>query len=270
MLQVWRRTLAITFIFFSIIMLTACGSDKPKEDQGITAAELYERAKLSSNNGSYERAIILYRQLQSRFPFGRYAEQSQLELAYAYYKRFEPDLSISTLDRFIRTYPTHPHVDYAHYLKGLVNFSRDRGLIARLLPDRTSDRDQEFGRQAFQDFAELIQRFPDSQYVDDARERMVFLRDAMASYELTIAQYYKRRGANIAAANRAKNIVETYQGTRHIADALAIMAEAYKELELQELSDDAYRVLELNYPEHPLLTGRYEEKSFLDKLWPFD
>ncbi len=252
-------------------LVAACGSDgEEREDNTVTAAELYDRAKQSLSNGSYDRAIFQYRQMQSRFPFGRYAEQAQLELAYAYYKNFEPDLATNTLDRFLRTYPTHDHVDYAHYLKGLVNFSRNRGLLGRLLNVDSSTRDLEFARASFTAFSELVQRYPDSGYAPDARERMLFLRNEMASYEMAVAEYYYRRRAYVAAANRAKYVVENFQEAPQAGDALALMSQSYEKLELTQLSEDAYRVLRINYPEHPHLTGRYEKASWLSRLWPFD
>ncbi len=251
--------------------LSACGSDgEEREDNTITASELYDRAKQSLANGSYDRAIFQYRQMQSRFPFGRYAEQAQLELAYAYYKNFEPDLATTTLDRFLRTYPTHEHVDYAHYLKGLVNFSRNRGLLGRLLNVDSSTRDLEFARASFSAFGELLQRFPDSGYAPDARERMLFLRNEMAGYEVAVAEYYFRRRAYVAAANRAKYVVENFQEAPQAGDALAIMSQSYEKLELTQLSEDAYRVLRINFPDHPHLTGNYAKVSWLSRLWPFD
>ncbi len=262
---------AILLLLVSLVALTGCrGDGDVVEDESITAVELYENAKKAMNNGSYERAIRQYRLLQSRFPFGRYAEQSQLELAYSYFKNFDPELADATLDRFLRTYPTHQNADYAYYLKGLIGFSRNRGVLTRLLGISTSNRDLEFARDAFRSFGELIQRYPDSRYAEDARDRMLYLRDEMAAYEVEVARYYMRRKAYIAAANRAKYVVENYQEAPQSGDALAIMTEAYELLEFPELSEDAYRVLRLNYPEHPYITGRYEKESLLRRLWPFD
>lgn len=250
--------------------LTGCSSKGDQREDLVSAAELYEEARAAMKNASYDRAVVLYRQLQSRFPFGEYAEQSQLELAYCYYKNFDPELATSTLDRFVRTYPTHPNVAYAYYLKGLVNFNRGTGFLARLLPTDTIGRDQEFARQSFQDFGELVRRFPDSRYADDARQRMLFLRDAMAQYELKVARYYLRRDAFVAAANRAQFIIENYHETPRLADALAVLAEAYEELDFASLEDDTRRVLELNYPGHPYLTNAPRDRDgWLDKLWPF-
>jgi outer membrane protein assembly factor BamD len=250
--------------------MVGCSSNGDESDDLVSASELYDDARDAMRKGSYDRAIVLYRQLQSRFPFGTYAEQAQLDLAYCYHKNFEPDLSVSTLNRFLRTYPTHQHADYAYYLKGLTNFNRGSGFLARLLPQDTIGRDQEFARQSFQDFGELVRRFPDSKYAEDARSRMLYLRDAMAKYEISVAEYYLRRGANVAAANRAKSIVENFQTTAEVAEALAIMAEAYNELEFEALEQDTLRVLELNYPDHPYLTGtRNEPEGWFSRLWPF-
>lgn len=241
-----------------------------RENEGLTAVELYDKAKRALRNGSYDRAITHYRVLQSRFPFGRYAEQAQLELAYAYFKNYDADLAISTLDRFLKTYPTHRHVDYAYYLKGLINFSRNRGLLSRAFAIDTSTRDLEYARESFRSFSQLLQQFPDSKYAPDARERMLYLRDEMASAEIQVADYYMRRKAYVAAAKRAKHVVENYQEAPQTGDALAIMSQAYDRLELESLSEDAYRVLKLNYPDHPYITGRHEKEGWLRRLWPFD
>ena len=266
-----RQLLSLMTVVLLTSALVGCGSDgETKQDNTITASELYDRAKVSMGNGSYDRAIGQYRQLQSRFPFGRFAEQAQLELAYSYYKNFEPDLAVTTLDRFLRTYPTHESADYAHYLKGLVHFSRNRGVLGRLLNVDSSTRDLEHARESFRAFGELIQRYPESRYVDDARERMLYLRNEMAGHEVAVAEYYLRRKAFVAAANRAKYVVENIQEAPQTGDALAIMAQAYQALELNQLSEDAYRVLKINYPDHPYLTGREEKEGWLARLWPFD
>ncbi len=255
----------------SILMLSGCSNKgKTERTETISAAELYEDAKRSLGNRNYGLAIIYYRRLQARFPFSRHAEQAQLELAYAYFKDLDAEKAISSAERFIKTYPTHANVDYAYYLKGLINFDRDRGLVERLLPHTAADRDQNFAQQAFLDFSELLSKFPDSRYVPDARQRMYFLRNSLAHHEVIIARYYLERGANVAAAKRAKYVVENYSETPDVAEALAIMAESYHRLELPELAEDAEQVLKLNYPDHPYITGGGGKKrSFLRRLWPF-
>lgn len=250
--------------------LAACGKDDVKEEEEtVSATEIYDSAKRSLDNKSWDRAIGKYRLLQSRFPFGRYSQQAQLELAYSYYKNYEPELALSTLDRFIKTYPTHKQVDYALYLKGLVNFSRTSSFLSRVLPVSSFDRDLTFARESFSSFAELVRDYPESIYSGEAHERMLFLRKLLAQGELEVARYYMRRNAYIAAANRAKYVIETYQSSPLSGDALAIMAEAYKNLELTDLSEDAVRVLQANFPQHPYLTGESEEKSWLERAWPF-
>ena len=251
------------------LMITACGSRDDEEDRR-PASEIYAEAKTALDSGNWTKAIRVYKSLQTLYPFGRYTEQAQLELAYAYYKNREPEKATATLDRFLKTYPTHPSVDYAYYLKGLTNYEQNIGWLQRVFPARVRDRDQQSARQAFNDFSELLRRFPDSRYAPDARQRMVFLRNAMAGYEVEVAEYYLRRKANVAAVNRARFVVETYQQAPQTGDALAVMHEAYTRLDQPELAEDAMRVLELNYPEHPYLTGQRDGEGFLRRLWPFD
>ena len=251
------------------LMLSACGSREDEEDRR-PASEIYAEAKSALDNSNWTKAIRVYKNLQTLYPFGRFTEQAQLELAYAYYKNREPEKATATLERFLKTYPTHPSVDYAYYLKGLTNYEQNIGWLQRVFPSRVRDRDQQAARQAFNDFNELLRRFPDSRYAPDARQRMVFLRNAMAGYEVEVAEYYLRREANIAAANRARFVVETYQQAPQTGDALAVMHQAYSRLDQPELAEDALRVLELNYPEHPYLTGNREGEGFLRRLWPFD
>lgn len=252
-----------------VLVTTGCRKDREFE-QERTAQELYDDAKKYLDNQSWDRAILTYKTLQTRYPFGRYTEQSMLDLSYAYFKAREPENALSTLNRFIRTYPTHPNVDYAYYLKGLVNFEENMGFLERLMPNRVHDRDQSAARDAFNDFNELIRRYPDSRYVADARQRMVFLRNNLAAYEVEVANYYMRRKAYVAAANRARFALENYPGTPQNADALIVMYKAYTELSLPDLADSAMQVLELNYPDNYYVQGRKKKRSWADRLWPFD
>jgi len=252
------------------IGLSGCGSKDGLERDSRGANELYDTAKTSMISGNYDRAILMYKQLQTRYPFGRYTEQAQLELAFCYFKSREPDNAIATLDKFIRTYPAHPNIDYAFYLKGLVNYQEISGFLQRIMPSRARDRDQSGGRQAFNDFNELLRRFPDSRYAPDARQRMVYLKDNLSAYEIEVAAYYLRRKAYVAAANRARYIIETYQFTNEAEAALEILHQAYIGLEMADLADDTLRVMALNYPDSPYLTGEKKRRSFMDILWPFD
>lgn len=251
------------------VALGGCRKDRDPADTR-TAAELYEEAKAQLDRKAYDRAIQSYRALQTRYPFGRYAEQAQLEIAYAFYKAGQPEQALATADRFIRTYPTHPNVDYAFYIRGLTNYEQKVGLLEKLMPTRMRDRDMTAALEAFADFDELCRRFPDSRYAPDARQRMVFLRNNLSFYEIEVARYYLKRRAYVAAANRARYLLETYPNSPVAGSALEILHIAYTEMGMHELAEDALRVMELNYPNHPYVTGSSQDGSFWARLWPFD
>lgn len=266
------RILLVVSTLFIFGLLNSCGilPDQIDETEDWSANRLYTEAKEATRSGNYQTAIDYLEKLQTRYPFGRYAQQAQLELIYAYYKDTQPEAAIAAADRFIRTYPRNPFVDYAYYLKGLVNYNR-RGdsLISRVLPDSPTKTDTEVTRQALNDFAELLQRFPNSRYAEDTRQRMLFLHQSLAAYEINVADYYLRRGAYLAAVNRAKYVLEDFAQTPLVADALTIMVKAYAGLGLTDLADDSFRVLQLNYPNWPaipeltaLLNGNAEQSSF--------
>jgi outer membrane protein assembly factor BamD len=238
-----------------ILTTTGCGllPDKIDKTKDWSASKLYSEARESLDEGSYERAIELYDKLQARYPFGEYAQQAMLESAYAYHRFDEPESAVATLDRFAKLYPRSPNMDYALYLKGLVNFNRGMGFIERFTPTDTSQRDPGAARRSFYDFAEVVKRFPDSKYAADARQRMVYLRNNLAMYEVHVANYYLRRGAFEAAANRAKYVVQHYQGTPAQSPALVLMTKAYRRLGYDELADSALSVLEYNFPDDPAI-----------------
>ena len=233
-------------------------SDRDDPTAGWSAKRLYDEARSALDSGNYQTAIEYYEKLDSRYPFGPYAQQGHMEIVYAYYKGDEPASAIAAADRFTKLHPRHPNVDYVYYVKGLTNFNQGKGMLHGILPTDDSQRDPGAARQAFNDFSELVQRFPESEYAADAAQRMVYLRNTLAEYELHVARYYMRREAYVAAANRAKYVIENYQRTPSVPDALVLMANAYREMELYDLSADALRVLEHNYPEHsaiPQLAG---------------
>lgn len=240
------------------LLLASCSYFKDKdsdETEEWSAERLYAEAKGALDSGSYSQAIEYYEKLEGRFPFGVYGQQALLDLAYAYYKNEDMDSAVATTERFIKLYPQNAYVDYAYYLKGLANFDRGKGFTERFLPIDSAQRDANSALHAFQDFSELLRLFPDSDYADDAIQRMVYLRNQLAEHEVHVANYYMRRGAFLAAANRARYVIEKYSRTPAVPDALVIMAKAYKIMEMNDLADDAVRVLELNYPNHP---GIYE------------
>lgn len=257
------RPIGYLLFFLNLAALIAgCASFGKEEDktQDWSVARLYEEAKDERIAGNYETAINYYQKLESRYPFGRYAQQAQIEIIYTHYKANEPELAIASSDRFIKLYPRHPHVDYAYYIKGITNFNLGKGLFDKYLPIDPSQRDPGAALQAFQDFGELIRRFPESKYTHDARQRMLYLRNNLARYEVHVANYYLRRRAYVASANRGKYVIENYQGSPAVPDALVIMAKAYKLLGINELSVEALRVLELNFSSHP---GIDEVKRFV-------
>ena len=261
------RLLALAVVF----LVAACGKDKKLDaTELLPVDEMYAEAKSSLENGNTDRAVKYYKRLVARFPFGRYTEQAQLELAFAQYRSGDHEEALSSANRFIKTYPTHRHIDYAYYLRGLINFNREIGLIEKYVKQDTTRRDLGFTRQAFQDFGELVKRYPNSRYAPDARQRMIFLKNGMAQSELNIARFYFDRKAYVAAQNRAKYIIENYQQTPQAGDALAILSESYKRLGDDRLAGDARRVLELNYPEHPYLRGDWpNDRNKLWQLLPF-
>lgn len=232
------------------LALGGCGllPEVKDETSGWSAQKLYAEAKDNLNSGNYERAVKLFETLESRYPFGRYAQQAQLEIAYAYYKDNEPISAIAACDRFIKLHPNHPNVDYAYYLKGLANFNDDLGLLGNLVDQDLAERDPRAARDAFLAFKELVTRFPDSKYTPDATARMKYLVNALARHEVHVARYYVKREAWVAAANRAKEVVKTYPEAPATEEALAIMVLAYDRLQLTDLRDDARRVLQLNFP----------------------
>ena len=228
------------------------GRDKDEdEDLNTTEQILYGNAQRSLRAGNYDRAINMLERLEARFPFGRYAEQAQLELVYARYQSSDHDTARAAADRFIRLHPQHDNIDYAYYLKGLAAYNKNRSLLDRVFSSDVSQRDMTAALQAYTDLAELLQRYPHSQYAPDARQRMIYLRNLLAASELYIADYYLRRGAYAAAANRARFVLENYPtADEPIPEALIVLVEANYKLGLTDAANDALRVLAINYPNH--------------------
>lgn len=238
-----RHSLALILLF----AVTACSSTPDKDADKIEPVEtMYADAKDELNSGAYEKAVKSFDKLQSRYPYGRYAQQAQLETAYAYFKQNEPESALAATDRFIKQYPNSAHVDYAYYLKGLISFNEDLGLLGAWVDRDLSERDPKAARDAFAAFKDLVTRYPNSGYAPDARMRMRYLINALAQYEIHVARYYLRRGAYVAAASRAKSVLSDYPQTPSTIDALQIMVRAYGSLGMQDLRDDAQRVLDQN------------------------
>src|SRR3982751_4308875 len=213
------------------------------ETAGWSADRLYKEAHDEMMSGNYTRANRLFDTLEGRYPYGRYAQQAILELAYSYYRGGETAGSLAASERFIRTYPNHPNVDYAYYLKGLVNFREDQGMFGYVVELDLSERDPKQMRESFAAFKELVQRFPDSRYADDARLRMSYLSNAMGMYEVNVARYYYSRGAYVAAANRAQAALINNPQTASNEPALDVLIKAYEKLGLGQLADDSRQIL---------------------------
>jgi len=243
-----RPALLAALLSTLILGLAGCAvspddSDTPDK---WSVEKLYREAKAALKGEDYELAIQYFETLEAKYPFGRYAEQAQLDSAYAYMKFDEPDTAISAADRFIKLHPRHPNVDYAYYLRGLASSSKKDNPLDVVMPQDSSQRDPSSTRKSYDYFAELIKKYPNSRYVPDAIKRMGHLRNNLAQHEIHVARYYMKRGAYVAAANRAKFVVENYSRTPASRDALRIMIKAYTELEMDDLAKDAQRVLDLN------------------------
>jgi outer membrane protein assembly factor BamD len=267
----------VLLVFALVVALPGCktvgkwfGVEKADATETLGVEDLYAEAKTRLRNGDYSDAERYYTRLVARFPFGPYTEQAQLELAYAQLKNGKPEDATSTIDRFIRTYPRHPHIDYAYYLKGVINFNRDVTLFTRVLRMDVSNRDLGAPIQSINDFTEVMRRYPNSRYAVDARQRIVYLRNMLARHELNVGLYYWRRGAWVSAVNRSQSLIETYPQSEYQDDAVALMAASYEKLGQATLAADARRVLEQNSPGHPYLSGDWPKKpGIIRQLNPF-
>lgn len=229
--------------------LAACGPAKDDIDPTAewSVERFYSEARNELAKKNYLTAIEYYETLESRFPFGKYATQAQIDVAYAYYKFNEPDSAITALDRFIKLHPRHPSVDYAYYLKGLSNFGRGGTILDALVERDLSAFDKNLMLVAYNDFKLLLQRFPGSRYAVDAKKRMIYLRDELAKADFETARFYASREAWVAVANRTRFILQNYQGSSVIQSTLELQLEAYRQLEMEELARDTRLIIELSY-----------------------
>jgi len=252
------KKLAVCLGSISFFCLSGCSwnsngeenSDEYSDEIETSEQKLYKRAQGSLRSSNFRSAIEQLEQLESRFPFGRYAEQAQLELIYAKYMTSRLDEANSSAERFIRLHPQHPNIDYAYYLKGLSSFHKTKSIFDNFFQSQVFKRDMEPVQAAYADFAMLLSLFPDSQYSPDVKQRMIHLRNILADYELVVADYYMRRGAYVAAANRARYVLETYPNTLATPEALIVLIECNWRLGLETETNNLLRVLSLNYPDH--------------------
>jgi len=248
------RSLLAALLAALALVAAGCSSLSAEDETvGWTAQRLYGEAKDAMASRDWQKAIKLLEKLEARYPYGRYAQQAQLEIAYANWKDSERASAIAAADRFIKLYPNHPSVDYAWYLKGLVNFYEMQGVLSWLTTPDMSDRDPKAARDAYFAFKEVLTRFPDSKYADDSRARMRFLVNSLASNEVHVANYYMKRGAFLAAANRAQYAIEHYPQAPAVEEAMSILVRAYDSLGMTDLRDAAGRVLMKNFPDTPYL-----------------
>ena len=243
--------------------------DKDK-NEGLPVSELYDKAHGQMENGRWNSAGETWNRLIAQYPYGPYTEQALMEQAYAEYKAGKHDDAVSTIDRFIRTYPTHRNIAYLYYLRGLSNMSRNTVFLSKAFKLDMSNRDLQSPQQAYSDFNTVATRYPNSRYAADARQRMIFLRNEFARFELNTGLYYLRRGAWVSAADRATYLLETYPQSEYQNDAVAMLGEAYTRMGNATLAADAKRVLEQNDPQHPWLNGRWPRGNrFYNRLNPF-
>jgi outer membrane protein assembly factor BamD len=254
---------------FLAAFVAGCGSmnEGPDETAGWSASKLYSEAHDAQVDGAWDKSAKLLEKLESRFPYGRYAQQAQLELGYVYWKSGEAGSALAACDRFIKLHPNHPAVDYVYYLKGLINFNDDLGFAGYISSQDPTERDPKAARQAFDALRELVTRFPDSKYTPDASKRLNYLVHAMASQEVHVARYYIKRGAYVAAANRAQFAIKTYPDAPAIEEALYILVTAYDKMGMNDLRDDADRVMHKNFPNSHFYKDGLERKVAWWKLW---
>jgi outer membrane protein assembly factor BamD len=260
------RLLAALFLAMA---LNGCSSlsEQGDETAGWSAGKLYAEAKEAQDDGNWATAAKHLEKLETRFPYGRFAQQAQLELGYVYWKSGEAGSALAAIDRFIKLHPNHPAVDYVYYLKGLINFNEDLGLIGYISNQDLSERDPKAARESFEAFRELTSRFPDSKYAPDSIKRMDYLVNALAQQDVNVAHYYTRRGAYVAAVNRAQYAIKTYPRAPAIEEAMFILVTAYDQLGMTDLRDDAERVMRLNFPTSRFYETGLERRSAWWKLW---
>lgn len=238
----------------ALFLVTACSSQEDADPlANSTEQQLYESIQSSLTASQWEDGIKKLQTLESRFPFGRYAEQAQLELIYAYYQSFQEEAAIAAAERFIKLHPDHPKADYAYYMRGLASYTQSQSFLERFMPTDITQRDPGGARESFAEFQQLLNKYPNSQYAFDAHQRMIHLRNILARYELHVASYYFTRGAYVAALNRGQYVVENFPSTPAVPDALATMVLAYNLLDLPDQAKEMEQVLILNFPEYPLL-----------------
>lgn len=264
-----QKKLSVLVATCALLGLSACGllPEKADETKNWSATKLYDEARQEMDGGHYDAAIKLFERLESNYPFGTYAAQAQMEIAYAYYKSQDQAQALAAVERFIKLHPNHPQVDYMYYLRGLINFNDQLGLLTFVYEQDPTERDPKATREAFAAFKALVDKFPNSKYVPDSIARMNYLVNAMAQYEVHVANYYFRRGAYLAALNRAQGAVRDYTDAPAREEALYIMVRAYDKMGMFDLRDDAQRVFTKNYPNSRFTNPQLADGKPWWKFW---
>ena len=257
-----KRNLSILGIFV-ILFLSACSSNEEMPDERLIEKELYDQAQSRLKNESYSTAIMSLQALESRFPFGRYAEQAQAELIYAYYMNSQFEASQSAAERFINLHPRHSHTGYAYYMKGLAAFTDDSGLFSRYFQSDLEKREVVMAQTSFDELSDFISRYPQSNYVSHAKQRMIYLKNLLAKHEMYVADFYMKRGAYLAAISRSKYVIEHLPNTPQTPYALSILVEAYDLLGYEELKKRNLKILTSNYPDFNF----QENESIKTRSW---
>ncbi len=255
-----KRSLAI----LALLLVSGCASTQLDETRDWSPDRLYSAAREELEDKNYQKAITYYEKLESRYPYGRYAQMAQIESAYTFWKDNENAQALAACERFLKMHPNHPNADYAYYLKGRINFNEDTGILGYLTVKDLTERDPQAAQDAFDAFRELVTRFPQSRYVPDAQARMSYLVNSLASAEVNVAEYYLRRGAYVAAINRAQFALTNYPRTPAIKRALSVLVRAYDQMGMTQLRDDSNRMLVANFPDTTVKIG---EHGSWWKLW---
>jgi outer membrane protein assembly factor BamD len=254
----------VSLVLTAGLCLVGCSSTPKDITVGWSPEKIYSQAKEEADNGAWDKAIGMFEKLEGRAAGTALAQQAQIDKAFAQYKTGDKVQAVATLDRFIRLHPTSPAVDYALYLKGLVNFNDNLGLFSFITNQDLSERDQKAAKDSYESFRELSTRFPESKYSPEARQRMTYIVNSLAAYEVHVARFYASRGAHVAAINRAQQAISDYPGVPASEEALAILVKSYDAMGMGDLRDDAKRVLAKNFPKSPYLQGDGLKQS---KTW---
>ena len=267
MLRAKLSMLQVLPVVLAVGLLGGCSSTPEDKTSSWSPNRIYAEAKEELNSGAYDRAVPLYEKLEGRAAGTPLAQQAQLDKAYAQFRAQDQAQALATLERFMKLHPASPAIDYALYLKGIINFNDDLGWFSFITRQNLSERDQKAAKESFEAFKELVARFPDSRYTPDARQRMTYIVNSLAEYEVHVARYYYRRGAYVAAVSRAQSALADYRDVPALEEALYIMVKSYEALGMTELRDDARRVLDSNYPKSEFVTRGF--KSGDAPWWKF-